>query len=234
MRIKLLSCLVLSASVVSGAVAAGEALQLEGATAHASYSLGHQIGEDLQRQGVTFHRDAVLAGLRDGHSGRPGRIPDEEMSALLERLKRRIVQKKVTSRRAHSEALIREGTEFLKENASKPGVHTTESGLQYKVLKPGSGARPGPRDRVRAHYRGRTVDGKEFIDTRNRTEAAEFALDGIITGWSEGIQLMNEGAIYELYIPHSLAYNARGPLAHQTLVFEVELLQVNPESGGTK
>jgi FKBP-type peptidyl-prolyl cis-trans isomerase len=150
------------------------------------------------------------------------------MRVLLGELKQRIVQQRVAKLRAESEAIKQAGIEFLEQNKSKPGVQTTSSGLQYKELKPGSGERPGPTDKVRVHYRGTTVEGHEFDDSRKRGQPAEFRLDGVIKGWGEGLQLMQEGAVYELYIPYQLAYNHRGPLAFQTLIFEVELLEVNP------
>ena len=218
-------------AAMGSAVTAEQTLTLDDATARASYSLGYQMGQDLERQGVTFHRAAALAGLSDGRAGRDARIGQEEMQALLGGLKHRILRRQAASRREEHESLRRAGSEFLEQNRSEPGVQTTQSGVQYKVLKKGSGPRPGPTDKVRAHYRGTTVDGKEFSNTRARNEPAEFTLDGIMAGWSEGIQLMREGAVYELYIPYNLAYNARGPLAYQTLIMEVELLKVNPESG---
>jgi FKBP-type peptidyl-prolyl cis-trans isomerase len=107
----------------------------------------------------------------------------------------------------------------------------TESGLQYRVITEGAGARPGPTDRVRVHYRGKTVEGQEFDSSYKRGEPAEFALNGVIKGWGEGLQLMPEGSRYELFIPYELAYNRRGPLAYQTLIFDVELLAVSPEAG---
>jgi FKBP-type peptidyl-prolyl cis-trans isomerase FklB len=220
----------LTASAVARTAGGEPAPKLESATARASYSLGHQIGEDLKRQGLPLDRQAVLAGLKDGKAGRDPRIAEDEMQALLEGLKRRLLHEKVATRREQHEASVRAGSAFLEANASKPGVRTTPSGLQYKVLKEGSGARPGPTDRVRVHYRGTTIDGKEFDNTRKRQEPAEFALNAIIKGWSEGLQLMQEGAVYELYVPYTLAYNERGPLAHHTLIYNVELLKVNPEA----
>ena len=111
--------------------------------------------------------------------------------------------------------------------ASEVGkVVTTDSGLKYEVLASGDGASPGPTDRVEVHYRGTLDDGTEFDSSYKRGKPAEFQLDRVIKGWTEGLQLMNEGAKYEFYIPPELAYGDRGRLAHETLVFEVELLSV--------
>jgi FKBP-type peptidyl-prolyl cis-trans isomerase FklB len=221
---------VLLAGFVVGAAQADEALKLEDAAARASYSLGHQMGLDLKRQKVTLDRAALLKGLNDGQSGAEPLMTPDEMRELLAELKRRIVAELKAERQVESDALKKAGIAFLEQNKSKPGVQTTDSGLQYKVIEVGSGAQPGPTDRVRVHYRGTTVEGQEFDSSYKRDKPAEFALNGVIKGWSEGLQLMQEGAKYELYIPYQLAYNARGPLAFQALIFEVELLAVNPES----
>jgi FKBP-type peptidyl-prolyl cis-trans isomerase len=225
---------VLLAGILAGAVYAEEPTKLEDPTARASYSLGYQMGQDLERQEVTMDREALMRGLTDGQSGAEPLMTPNEMKALLAELKRRIVAGMQKKRQVESEALKQAGIAFLEANKSKPGVQVTESGLQYKVITEGSGERPGPTDKVRVHYRGTTVEGQEFDSSHKRGKPAEFALNGVIKGWSEGLQLMQEGAKYEVYIPFKLAYNARGPLAFQTLIFEVELLEVNPEAPQAK
>lgn len=228
MRVKPVVVLLSALSIPSGLAGAEETMKLEDPTARASYSLGYQMGQDLKSQGVTLDRAAILGGLKDGRSGAEPRIPDGQMRTVLAELKQRIVQEKVARQTAESDAIKKAGIEFLEQNKSTPGVKSTASGLQYKVLKEGSGKRPGPTDTVRVHYRGMTVKGQEFDNSRKRGQPAEFRLDGVIKGWSEGLQLMQEGATYELYIPYQLAYNHRGPLAFQALIFDVELLEVNP------
>ncbi len=114
----------------------------------------------------------------------------------------------------------------MEENAGKDGVVTTESGLQYRVIAAGTGKSPGPQEQVTVHYRGRLIDGREFDSSFKRGKPATFKLNGVIKGWSEGLQLMKEGGKAELFIPPNLGYGDRGPLAHQTLIFEVELLSV--------
>jgi hypothetical protein len=122
------------------------------------------------------------------------------------------------------------GEAFLAENAKKEGVKTTPSGLQYKVVKEGTGAQPNASNTVKVHYRGTLIDGKEFDSSYKRNEPIEFPLNGVIPGWTEGLQLMKEGAKYMLYIPSKLAYGARGAGdligPDETLIFEVELLKV--------
>jgi FKBP-type peptidyl-prolyl cis-trans isomerase FklB len=208
---------------------AGEPVKLEDATARTSYSLGYQMGQDLKRQGVTLDRPAVIRGLQDGQTAAQPLMSREEIDAVLRELKQRIVADLAHKRTAESEALKQAGNDFLEANRAKSGVKTTASGLQYKVIKEGSGKQPRPTDTVRAHYRGTTVEGQEFDSTYKRGAPREFTVNRVIKGWGEGLQLMKEGAKYELYIPWELAYGSRGPLAFQALIFEVELLEVNPK-----
>lgn len=208
---------------------AGETGKLEGATARTSYSIGYQIGIDLKRQGVTLDSPAVIRGLQDGQAGTGPLLSREEIDFILAELKQHIVDDLARKRTAESETLKQTGIDFLNENKSKPGVKTTASGLQYKVVKEGFGKQPGPTDVVRVHYRGTTVEGQEFDSTYKRGSPREFTVNRVTKGWGEGLQLMKEGAKFELYIPWKLAYGARGPLAYQALIFEVELLEVNPD-----
>ena len=125
---------------------------------------------------------------------------------------------------------LEKGETFLKENAGKEGVSVTSSGLQYKVLAEGTGRSPKATDTVKVHYRGTLLDGTEFDSSYKRNQSIEFALNQVIAGWTEGVQLMKEGAKYEFYIPSNLAYGRRGAGGvigpDETLIFEVELLKV--------
>lgn len=123
-----------------------------------------------------------------------------------------------------------DGEQFLAKNKTEPGVQTTASGLQYKVITPGTGARPGPQDSVEVHYRGTLINGTEFDSSYKRKETIEFPLDGVIRGWTEGLQLIQEGGKVLLYIPYNLGYGERGAGGvippYATLIFEVELIAV--------
>jgi FKBP-type peptidyl-prolyl cis-trans isomerase len=125
---------------------------------------------------------------------------------------------------------LAKGQAFLKENATKPGVHTTPSGLQYKVITEGHGKSPKATDTVLVHYRGTTIDGTEFDSSYKRNEPISFPLNGVIPGWTEGVQLMKEGGKMQLFIPSNLAYGSRGAggviAPDSTLVFDIELLKV--------
>lgn len=129
-----------------------------------------------------------------------------------------------------SQTSLEKGATFLQENASKPGVHVTPSGLGYKVLVEGTGKAPKATDTVLVHYRGTLVEGLEFDSSYKRNQPIEFALNQVIAGWTEGVQLMKEGAKYQFYIPSNLAYGRRGAGGvigpDETLIFEVELLKV--------
>ncbi len=130
-----------------------------------------------------------------------------------------------------AQSALEKGQAYLQANSKKEGVHTTASGLQYKVLQEGTGKSPKATDTVLVHYRGTSLDGKEFDSSYKRNEPIEFPLNGVIPGWTEGVQLMKEGAKYQFVIPSKLAYGQRGtpggPIGpDETLIFEVELLKV--------
>jgi len=131
---------------------------------------------------------------------------------------------------ANSSSNLEKGQAFLKNNASKPGVHTTPSGLQYKVIAEGHGKTPKATETVRVNYRGTTIDGTEFDSSYKRNEPIEFPLNGVIPGWTEGVQLMKEGGKIELFIPSNLAYGAQGAggviAPDSTLIFDIELIKV--------
>jgi FKBP-type peptidyl-prolyl cis-trans isomerase FklB len=213
-------------AAASGSLYAEESLKLEDETARINYSLGYQIGGDFKRQGVEMNPDAVVKGIEDALSGAEPLIPPEEMKATLMNLKRKVLaEKRARGREAELER-IAEGEKFMQENAAKAGVTTTDSGLQYKIIEPGSGKTPKPTDEVTVNYRGTLTNGNEFDSSYERGEPAKFRLDGVIKGWTEGLQLIKEGGKIQLVIPPKLAYGQRGPLGHRTLVFDVELISV--------
>jgi FKBP-type peptidyl-prolyl cis-trans isomerase len=120
----------------------------------------------------------------------------------------------------------------MQENAEKPGVKTSASGLQYKIIESGTGKAPKPTDKVTVNYRGTLTNGNEFDSSYKRGEPSTFQLDGVIKGWTEGLQLIREGGKIQLVIPPELAYGDRGPLGHRTLVFDVELISVGSDQQG--
>ncbi len=229
----IVTLLALSLSLpLASALAEEESLVLSDETARINYSVGYQIGGDFKRQGVELDAESVVRGIADALSGAQPKLSQPEMHETLVALKRKIVAQGRAQSAAESEAIQRSGTAFLEENKTREGVHTTDSGLQYKVLRQGTGRSPKPGDTVKVNYRGTTVDGKEFDSSFSRGEPATFNINGVIPGWTEGLQLMKAGGRYGLYVPSGLAYGNRGPLAFQTLIFEIELLEVLPSEGG--
>lgn len=218
---------------LSAPLAAAEALDLENETSRINYSLGFQIGGDFKRQGVEMDAEAVVQGIRDALSGAEPQMTPADMNATLAELKREVVAEQRKRNVENELKFLKEGEAFMQENATKEGVVTTESGLQYKVIEAGSGKSPGPEDQVTVHYRGTFIDGKPFDSSYKKNKPATFRVNGVIKGWSEGLQLMKEGGKSQLFIPENLAYSDRGPLAHRTLIFEVELLAVEkpPKEG---
>ena len=220
-------------ALVAAPLAAAEPLKLEEETPRINYSLGYQIGGDFKRQGVEMDAEAVVQGIRDALAGAEPQMTPAEMNATLSELKRTVVANQRQRNVERELDYIKEGKEFLEQNARKEGVITTDSGLQYKVIKQGTGKSPGPEDQVTVHYKGTMIDGKPFDSSYKKNKPATFRVNGVIKGWTEGLQLMKEGGKSQLFIPQNLAYGKRGPLAHRTLIFEVELLKVeNPPLEG--
>jgi len=189
----------------------------------ASYSIGYRMGASFKRQGAAVDLQAFMKGLQEGAAGAKPAMSEEQMDEALEAL-----QKEVAARLPEKNR--QEGEAFLAGNARQPGVKTTKSGLQYKVLKEGSGKSPAPTDTVKVHYRGTLLDGSTFDSSYERGEPVTFPVDKVIPGWTEALQLMKVGSKWQLYIPSDLAYGKPGhpPVIapNSTLVFEVELLGI--------
>ena len=217
-------------AAASGRVCAEDAFKLDDETARINYSLGYQIGGDFKRQGVELNPEAVVKGMQDALSGGEPLMSPQEMNTMLVELKRKVVAEQQAKRHESELQMVAEGNKFLEENAKKPGVVTTPSGLQYKIVEPGSGNNPGPTDEVTVNYRGTLINGQEFDSSYSKGKPVSFPLNGVIKGWTEGVQLVKPGGKIQLFIPPQLAYGDRGPLAHRTLIFDVELISV----GGDK
>jgi len=207
-------------------LAGAEALKLDSETARTNYSLGYQIGGDFKRQNLEMDAEAVVQGIRDALSGAEPKMTPAEMTATLTELKRKVVAEQRKHNVERELDMLKQGKEFMQQNANKEGVITTDSGLQYKVLEAGSGESPGPDDQVTVHYKGSFIDGKPFDSSYKKNKPATFRVNGVIKGWSEGLQLMKQGGKSQFFIPENLAYGGRGPLAHRTLIFDVELISV--------
>lgn len=195
-----------------------------------SYSVGYQVGGDFKKQGTELNPELLLRGVQDAMSGAEPLVSQQEMNKTLVDLKRKIEAEEKTERKRIAEKNLKEGKEFLARNAKKEGVVTLPSGLQYKVLKEGTGPSPKANDNVTVHYRGLLIDGTEFDSSYKRAKPAAFRADRVIPGWKEALLLMKAGSKWELFLPPNLAYGERGagPLIgpNSALTFEVELISV--------
>jgi len=205
---------------------AEEPLSLDSENARINYSLGHQIGADFKRQGIELSAPVMMKGIEDALSGAEPMMKPDEMHSTLMALRQKMIAEKKKQAEAETQAKIEEGKKFLEENAKQPGVQTTESGLQYQIVEEGTGKTPGPTDKVTVNYRGTRVDGTEFDSSYKRGKPTSFPLNNVVKGWTEGLQLIKEGGKIKLFVPSDLAYGSRGPLANQTLIFDVELISV--------
>jgi|OM-RGC.v1.012819950 FKBP-type peptidyl-prolyl cis-trans isomerases 1 len=198
-----------------------------------SYSLGIILGERIQNDFGTLDPEFVLQGLMDSGNPDTWKMDRPAINQAVQAAQARAQQEQQAQMQALADDNLKAGEDFLAENASKDGVTVTASGLQYRVLESGSGESPSVTDTVQVHYEGRLITGEVFDSSLQRGEPVSFPLNGVIPGWSEGVQLMKPGAKYEFTIPAALAYgeSGTGPIPpNSVLVFEVELLAINPES----
>ena len=196
----------------------------------ASYSFGVDFAKRLEQQGIDLDINALNRGIKDQASGNKLAFEEGEMNQFKTEYSQQLraeLQKQQAELAAKN---LEAGKKFLAENAKKDGVVTTESGLQYKVIKSGDGPSPKADDTVTTHYRGTLIDGREFDSSYSRGQPASFPVNGVIKGWTEALQLMKVGDKWQLYIPSELAYGSsqRSELIqpNSTLVFEIELLEI--------
>jgi FKBP-type peptidyl-prolyl cis-trans isomerase FklB len=195
-----------------------------------SYIIGMDIGAKFKEQSVDIDPDILARGIKDGLSGARPLLSGPEAREVMHAFEKELRTKQEAARKAAGEKNKIEGEAFLAENKKKEGIKTLPSGLQYKVIRPGTGKKPKATDTVTTHYKGTLIDGTEFDSSYKRGKPATFAVNGVIPGWTEALQLMEEGAKWQLFIPPNLAYGERGagqvigPQA--TLIFEVELISI--------
>ncbi|MES1241555.1 MAG: FKBP-type peptidyl-prolyl cis-trans isomerase [Acidobacteriota bacterium] len=200
----------------------------------ASYIIGLNLGQSLKNQDVPCSQDLIVQGLRDGLAGANPLLTAEEIQAAMQEFQQQITAQQETKRKAEGEKNLKTSQAFLDQNKTRKEVKTTASGLQYEVLKEGSGDAPKPTDQVTVNYRGTLPDGKVFDSSYDRGEPVTFPVNGVIPGWVEALQLMKPGSKFKIYLPPALAYGERGAGGdigpNQALVFEVELISVAPAS----
>lgn len=197
-----------------------------------SYALGLGIGQQLKQMGLNASLviEDFAASIIDVLQDKDLKISNQEAQVIVNAFFQKMEEEQNVAKAKAGKVAKQEGEKFLVENAKKEGVIVTKSGLQYEVLKEGSGKKPKATDTVRCHYEGRLLDGSVFDSSYKRNEPADFGLQQVIAGWTEGVQLMSEGAKYRFYIPYILAYGEGGAGAmippFSTLIFDVELIKV--------
>lgn len=212
-----------------------EEVKLESTEQQQAYGLGVSVGQfidqklDSQEQvEVNLDRELVIKGFVDALTTDP-KMTEQEIRKVMTALDSMVNEKQQALADQQSEKNLAEGQAFLENNATREEVTVTESGLQYEVLEQGDGNKPSAEDTVKVHYQGTLLDGTKFDSSYDRDEPAVFPLNRVISGWTEGVQLMNVGSKYKFYIPSELAYGKRSTgkiTPNSTLIFEVELLGI--------
>jgi len=195
-----------------------------------SYAIGVDIASSFKRQGLEISPAQLAKGLTDAWSGGKTLLTEDEVKATLTAFQNDLRTKMQEKAKAAGDKNKKDGEAFLANNKTQPDVNTTASGLQYKVMKEGTGAKPTAEDTVSVNYKGTLIDGTEFDSSYKRNQPATFPVKGVIPGWTEALQQMTVGSKYQLFIPSNLAYGDRGAGAaigpNATLIFEVELLSI--------
>jgi len=227
---QLLAAALCAALALSGVANAADAPELKSEKEKLSYSVGMDIGSNLKRQSIEVDPELLAKGFKDSYSGGKTLLTEEESRQAIQNFQKQMMAKQAEAMKQQAEKNKAEGEKFLAENKGKEGVKATASGLQYKVIRAGTGSSPTADNTVEVHYRGTLIDGKEFDSSYSRNQTATFPVSGVIPGWTEGLQLMKEGGKYMLFVPSNLAYGERGAGRdigpNATLVFEVELISV--------
>ena len=191
-----------------------------------SYSMGIFFGQSVSRQGMELDNDAFLQAVKDVLNNNELKLSKEEMQQILTDFQKKEQEELAAAASSNKES----GVKFLSENKNKEGVKTTESGLQYKIIKAGEGETPKSNSNVVVHYRGTLIDGTEFDSSYSRGEPATLGVNQVIKGWQEALQMMPVGSKWQIYVPSDLAYGQRGAggsiKPNSTLIFDIELLEI--------
>lgn len=191
-----------------------------------SYIIGVDIGNNLKKQAIDIDANILTKGIKDALAGSKSLLTEQEIRDTLAVFQKEMAAKKEEASKKNK----KEGEVFLAENKKKDGVKTLPSGLQYKVIKAGTGKKPKSTDTVTTHYRGTLIDGREFDSSYRRGQPVSFQVSGVIPGWTEALQLMEEGAKWQLFIPPNLGYGEQGTGGmigpNATLIFEIELISI--------
>lgn len=221
----------LGLTVSVAALAASSTATLKNSTDKTSYAMGLETGMALKRHDAKINPTAFAKGLSDGLSGAKPAMSKDEVEKTLKAFQQANLQKLQKEFKQKASENATKSAAFLKANKDKPGVKTTASGLQYKILTPGTGAKPTANDKVTVNYEGKLVNGKVFDSSYKRGKPTTFPVNGVIKGWSEGLQLMKTGATWMFYIPAKLAYGQQGVPGvigpNDALIFKVNLIKID-------
>ncbi|HEY6000550.1 MAG TPA: FKBP-type peptidyl-prolyl cis-trans isomerase [bacterium] len=227
---------VLGVALLASQAGAEETPVLKTLKEKVNYGIGVDLARSLKRQGIETDADLVMKGLKDGLAGEKLLVPEEDLNTIMIAFRHELSRRQAEVMKIVAAENKAKGEAFLAENRTKTGVVTLPSGLQYKILTSGDGAKPAEADTVECRYRGTLLDGTE-LDSSGAETPASFKVTAVIPGWKEALQLMPEGSKWQLFIPPHLAYGERGGDArigpNQTLIFELELVSVrSPKEGG--
>ncbi len=212
------------------AASADAAPKLETSEQRLSYGIAYNLGSRMHNDGMNIDTSAFTAGFRDGVTGQPGQLSEEEVAAEIQAYQEKMIAEQQAAQEELAAKNLAAGTTFLEENKAREGVVVTESGLQYEVFETGEGEVAGPDDTVEVHYRGMLIDGTEFDSSYSRGQTVTFGVGQVIPGWTEALQLMPVGSKWKLFIPPELGYGAGGAGQmigpNAALIFDVELVSI--------
>lgn len=229
MKMKLVTAAIMGLAM-STAMAATDATSLATDKDKLSYSIGADLGKNFKNQGIDINPDALAKGMQDGMSGSQLLLTEEQMKDVLSKFQKDLMAKRSAEFNKKADENKSKGEAFLSANKAKPGVVVLPSGLQYKIIDAGTGAKPSKSDTVTVEYTGTLIDGTVFDSTEKAGKPATFQVSQVIPGWTEALQLMPSGSTWEVYVPSDLAYGPRsvgGPIGpNETLIFKIHLISV--------
>lgn len=219
---------ILIALLAAGLAVTASAADLESDSQRLGYSIGYDFGADLRQ--IDVDMEALIQAIRDSQAGTDPQVPPQEMQERLMSLQEQIRQQRMEAFMALAEENQAESERFLRENRDKSGIVALPSGVQYRVIEEGDGARPSPDDTVTVHYRGSNTDGREFDSSFARGVPVVFEVNSVLEGWQEVLPLMREGATWQIFLPPELAFGNRGEPPHigpnQALIFDIRLVKI--------
>ncbi|MGY6588276.1 MAG: FKBP-type peptidyl-prolyl cis-trans isomerase N-terminal domain-containing protein [Wenzhouxiangella sp.] len=226
---------VLAGILVAAAITSVQAQNLESEEGKLGYSIGYEFGAELRSYDIDLDLEAVFQAVRDAYNGREPSLEIAEMRQVMMALQEKLRQERMQAFQAMAEENQSRADRFMTENSGKSGIVSLPSGVQYRIIEEGEGARPGMEDMVTVHYRGSKIDGREFDSSFRRGVPAVFQVNSVIEGWQEVLPLMREGAMWQVFLPPELAFGLRGdpPMIgpNEALQFDLRLVKIGVPEG---